>query len=287
MGADRTGGARPAGQRSGVLQAISDPIVDFGQKVIDRLTGTSYLVNMIDWSVEELTALSLRYAVPAAQLTDKKERKQRAILAAATARFAAQGYRKTSVDEVARDAGVGKGTVFLYFGSKAELLVHCILLEKAAPGIALMRELAASTSAVDALRGIVFAHIDMLYDLPLTARLAGGDHELRVVLADLGPQVQALLQTNRVERIQALLAPLNNTDAATFDAVSRAFTAMLQAAPDIIEQARSLGLDRKTHAEATTDLYVAGVLSALKTDVEALPPVDLSWLMGASRGEGR
>ena len=37
--------------------------------------------------------------------------------------FERLGYRRTSVDEVARQAGVAKGTVYLYFKTKADLLV--------------------------------------------------------------------------------------------------------------------------------------------------------------------
>jgi AcrR family transcriptional regulator len=36
------------------------------------------------------------------------------------------GYRKTTVDDVAREAGVGKGTVYLYFESKEELILGTI-----------------------------------------------------------------------------------------------------------------------------------------------------------------
>jgi AcrR family transcriptional regulator len=48
---------------------------------------------------------------------------RRAILKAARDRFLHYGYRKTTIDEVAATAGVGKGTVYLYFASKEELLL--------------------------------------------------------------------------------------------------------------------------------------------------------------------
>lgn len=44
-----------------------------------------------------------------------------AILAAATDRFARFGFKKTSIEDVARRAGIGKGTVYLHFASKEEL----------------------------------------------------------------------------------------------------------------------------------------------------------------------
>lgn len=45
------------------------------------------------------------------------------ILEAARARFMHYGYKKTTIDEIASDAGVGKGTVYLYFQSKEDILL--------------------------------------------------------------------------------------------------------------------------------------------------------------------
>ena len=55
----------------------------------------------------------------------KRERRKQArpgeLLAAALALFVEKGYAATRVEEVARRAGVSKGTLFLYFPSKEEL----------------------------------------------------------------------------------------------------------------------------------------------------------------------
>ena len=45
--------------------------------------------------------------------------KHQAILAAAITQFTRFGYRRTSMDDIARAAGVAKGTLYLYFDSKA------------------------------------------------------------------------------------------------------------------------------------------------------------------------
>ncbi len=47
--------------------------------------------------------------------------KERAILDAAMRLFSQRGYRKTSIEEIAAAAGIGKGTVYLYFESKERL----------------------------------------------------------------------------------------------------------------------------------------------------------------------
>ena len=55
----------------------------------------------------------------------KRERRKQArpgeLLGAALDLFVEKGYAATHVEEVARRAGVSKGTLFLYFSSKEEL----------------------------------------------------------------------------------------------------------------------------------------------------------------------
>ena len=54
-----------------------------------------------------------------AQAIDSRTRSR--ILAAATDRFAAFGYRRTGMAEIARQAGVAAGTLYRYFDSKEEI----------------------------------------------------------------------------------------------------------------------------------------------------------------------
>ena len=51
--------------------------------------------------------------------------KRHAILDAARARFYHYGIRKTTMQEVARDAGLAVGTLYLYFEDKDDLVVAC------------------------------------------------------------------------------------------------------------------------------------------------------------------
>ena len=48
---------------------------------------------------------------------------RQAILDAARSRFMHYGYKKTTIDDIAQTAGVGKGTVYLYFDNKEEILL--------------------------------------------------------------------------------------------------------------------------------------------------------------------
>ena len=49
-----------------------------------------------------------------------------AILAAAETIFARYGFRKTTVDDIAKEAGLSRATVYLYFASKEEIAVSWI-----------------------------------------------------------------------------------------------------------------------------------------------------------------
>jgi AcrR family transcriptional regulator len=57
----------------------------------------------------------------AAKWRRRKEARPQEILAAALTVFAERGYTATRLDDVARKAGVTKGTVYLYFPNKEEL----------------------------------------------------------------------------------------------------------------------------------------------------------------------
>jgi len=52
------------------------------------------------------------------------ETRRRAILAAAEAEFGARGFSRGSLNVIARDAGVSKGSLFQYFADKADLCTY-------------------------------------------------------------------------------------------------------------------------------------------------------------------
>lgn len=58
------------------------------------------------------------------------EKRRRSILQAARAVFAREGYADTVVDDIATQAGIAKGTLYLYFPSKEQIYM-AVLLEQA------------------------------------------------------------------------------------------------------------------------------------------------------------
>src|SRR6478752_6791181 len=65
---------------------------------------------------------------PGARAKRSAERRD-AILAAAMDEFAARGFAATRLDDVARRAGVAKGTIYLHFADKETLFQELIRLE--------------------------------------------------------------------------------------------------------------------------------------------------------------
>ncbi len=57
-----------------------------------------------------------------------KEEKRQAIIDAAIKAFAKKGYQYATIEEIAKEAGVAKGLVHVYFENKLDLLLSVILL---------------------------------------------------------------------------------------------------------------------------------------------------------------
>lgn len=67
---------------------------------------------------------------PAAPEPDERQQREERILDTATALLVRWGYRKTTIDDVAREAGVGKGTIYLHWKDKNELFRAAIWREQ-------------------------------------------------------------------------------------------------------------------------------------------------------------
>jgi AcrR family transcriptional regulator len=67
-----------------------------------------------------VTQAPKQQAEPAA-LADERKRREERILDAAETLLLRWGFRKTTIDDVAREAGVGKGTIYLHWKDKNEL----------------------------------------------------------------------------------------------------------------------------------------------------------------------
>lgn len=116
---------------------------------------------------------------PGLQVQDREAKRRAAILEAARNLFQRYGYRKTTMEEIARDAGITKPTVYAYFDGKKDVLVSLVEWEGSRvleaglastdDGAGAVEQLAAMFVAVDEflkkdtfLRGIVSRDPDVL-----------------------------------------------------------------------------------------------------------------------------
>ncbi len=137
---------------------------------------------------------------------DSRQIKKRdRILAAATKRFIVHGYRKTAVEDVARDAGIGKGTVYLYYRNKAELLFHTVALEKRQYLSSLEPLRDASLSPVERLRALVALALAMSRRMPLVNRLTRGDRELEQALSEIDGDLLEYVNHQQSAMVGALI----------------------------------------------------------------------------------
>lgn len=97
--------------------------------------------------------------------------KHEAILRAAISVFAHNGYFNSKVADIAREAGVADGTVYLYFKSKEEIL-HSIFDRSVEEALdAARKQIEHITDPKEKLRQIAFLHLERL----------GADRDLAVV----------------------------------------------------------------------------------------------------------
>lgn len=137
---------------------------------------------------------------------DGKQRAKRArILTSATRLFVRFGYRKTSIDEVAKAAGIAKGTVYLYYQNKAELVLHAIALEKCGYVDRIEPVLTADVSPAERLQALIALGLIGMQEMPLLSSLSGGDHELALALGEVDASALAQVDGWRAEFMIGLL----------------------------------------------------------------------------------
>src|SRR5690348_15327217 len=136
--------------------------------------------------------------------TDERKLREERLLDAATTLLIRWGYRKTTVDDVAREAGVGKGTVYLHWKDKTELFSAAIWRASQQVTDDMLRRI-----EVDPDGGLfhrVWTH-GMLAILanPLMTALMRGRSDIFQGLADtLRPETLARLGDNAAEHILQL-----------------------------------------------------------------------------------
>jgi AcrR family transcriptional regulator len=101
--------------------------------------------------------------------------KHECIIVSAAKSFARWGFKKASVDEIARDAGVAKGTVYLAAENKEDLLYQAMLHELREWNAQMNKLIDPRKDALELLSELAQAGLASLPDRPLLKQLFEGE----------------------------------------------------------------------------------------------------------------
>jgi AcrR family transcriptional regulator len=129
--------------------------------------------------------------------------KRECIVVAAVKCFARFGFKKASVDEIAKDAGVAKGTVYLAAENKEDLLYQAILHELRSWNAEMSKLLDPRKDALELLAELATAGLASLPKRPLIKQLFEGDmHALLPRWQDRFDELTRMGRRNTVEVLQ-------------------------------------------------------------------------------------
>lgn len=193
---------------------------------------------------------------------DPSAKTRNRVLEAATKLFRARGYRRTSVDEVAREAGVAKGTVYVHFKDKQELLLHAIAEEKKQFLQAFIPLLEADVSAAERLERYLEQCFLALRQAPLICKLMQGDRQILLELSEHGAGMRERIHELQIKSLTALLRGVG-----AFDALrpreqkqrARVLLSLLISATQTLAQGLDEGLRPEVYARQLAKIIVAGV----------------------------
>jgi AcrR family transcriptional regulator len=195
---------------------------------------------------------------PAAAAVKKRLR----IVKAAAEVFLQHGYRKASVDAIAQRAGLAKGTVYLYFKSKADLLVFALGAEKRQYVEALRPIFSPEVDPEQRIAEYLRQALPLLLRMPLTCKLLRGDREVSAVFEELDADVSAhyhAMQTEFMTRLLEPFAPLHGWSAGEVEERARVLIALLYASGVLVDEHVRAGLSAERFGELFSSLIVDGL----------------------------
>ncbi len=211
----------------------------------------------MEWTYEDLEKMLDALAGVAEEQTGKPRR----ILDAATELFILQGYRKTSVEEVARRAHVAKGTIYLYFATKADLLIATVVEEKRAYFSLLKPIFDPDIDAEERLSRYLMLMLTMARKMPLTSRLLSGDRELMIVMEEMDPEFRQGGLEMQTQFLADLLSGVVGDRLRPEEVRLRArvLLGLMMASGFFVDDDTRLGVPLEAFARTLTDWLVGGL----------------------------
>jgi AcrR family transcriptional regulator len=173
--------------------------------------------------------------VPRANTPAERERIRERLLQAGRDGFTRVGLAKLTIADLARDAGIGKGSFYQFFASKEELFLAVQEQEEAAFKAALVRELDRAGSGRAAVRTLLLATATRLDEHPFLRRLLDPETLSELALRVAPERLAAHREADRAYFVELLrgwacrgwLHPEVDPHVA-FDVLTAAFTITVQ-----------------------------------------------------------
>ncbi len=144
------------------------------------------------------------------QFAEIRREKRRIIVSAALTLFARKGFAETTMEEIARRAGISKGLIYNYFPSKLEILDH-LITEVVRNRLPMLLQSPDRAGAGNHMEALIRAWAQLIRTEPELMRLFNQIH-LSGHLAKIVLRRHGKLYTEMVERFFALFRRLNSPD---------------------------------------------------------------------------
>lgn len=186
---------------------------------------------------------------------DERKLREERLLDAASALLVRWGYRKTTIDDVAREAGVGKGTIYLHWKDKNELFRAAIWREQQRYSEEVQRRIAADPEGGLLHRITTHGMLAALSNPLMTAIIRGKSDIFSGFLGDFDPGfLNQLVGDADAYFVQLQQAGLIRADipASTITYLLTALKVGIINSPDIISQEHLPSMEQL--AETLSDL---------------------------------
>lgn len=200
----------------------------------------------------------------AASRSTLRAAREAAILSAALRIFAERGYGGARIEDIAEAAGIGKGTLYVYFPSKQALL-EGVVRAAADPGLAAIESIAVQAEGEPA---AVIRVILERAKRALRNDLAPVFAKVLVAESGRAPEISAIYRKEVMAPLIALIAEViaRGVESGVFRPIDPALAARLLLAPAIstavtleVFGADAAGFDPDALLDTHADLFLAGL----------------------------
>jgi len=213
---------------------------------------------MKPWTLQDMQSRLAELDGSVSDTDAQKARTRNRILDAASENFVRHGYRKANIGEIARDAGVGKGTVYLYFDSKTTLVVAAVARERLGllPKLGVVMALPAS----ERLEAYIAMSLRFVLTAPLSGMLLRGDPDLLRQLRTSIPDTQQ--DAERQLAFAADLLAAAGIDETQRDALARILLSVITLPAHLIDASARRDLDLDTFITLYARTLALGLAAA-------------------------